>query len=89
MIEFEVMIRPINAPAARGEELGTGIGPQRARLKELAAAQGGIRRIFAAFGDGTRVLRACARGGLVARIGRLAGAVSADSVSGHAAVAQW
>jgi hypothetical protein len=40
MIEFEVMIRPINAPAARGEELGTGIRPQLAGLKELATAQG-------------------------------------------------
>jgi hypothetical protein len=40
MIEFEVMIRPIKALAALGEEMGNRIGDQLARLKELAAAQG-------------------------------------------------
>jgi len=40
MIEFEVMIRPIKALAALGEEMGNRIGEQLARLKELAAAQG-------------------------------------------------
>ena len=40
MIEFEVMIRPIKALAALGEEMGSRIGEQLARLKELAAAQG-------------------------------------------------
>jgi hypothetical protein len=39
MIEFEVMIRPIKALAALGEEMGNRIGPQLARLKVLAAAQ--------------------------------------------------
>ncbi len=39
MIEFEVMIRPIKALAALGEEMGNRIGPQLSRLKELAAAQ--------------------------------------------------
>jgi hypothetical protein len=39
MIEFEVMIRPIKALAALGEEMGNRIGPQLARLKQLAAAQ--------------------------------------------------
>jgi hypothetical protein len=38
MIELEVMIRPIKALAALGEEMGNRIGPQLARLK--AAAQG-------------------------------------------------
>jgi hypothetical protein len=36
MIEFEVMIRPIKALAALGEEMGNRIGPQLSRLKELA-----------------------------------------------------
>ena len=36
MIEFEVMIRPIKALAALGEEMGNRIGEQLARLKELA-----------------------------------------------------
>jgi hypothetical protein len=31
--EFEVMIRPIKALAALGEEMGNRIGPQLARLK--------------------------------------------------------
>jgi hypothetical protein len=39
MIEFEVMIRPIKALAALGEEMGNRIGEQLARLKELATAQ--------------------------------------------------
>ena len=38
MVEFEVMIRPIKALAALGEEMGNRIGPQLARLKEAAAA---------------------------------------------------
>src|SRR6202011_6376909 len=38
MIEFEVMVRPIKALAARGEEMGNRIGPQLSRLKELAGA---------------------------------------------------
>jgi hypothetical protein len=36
MIEFEVMIRPIKALQALGEEMGSRIGPQLSRLKELA-----------------------------------------------------
>ena len=40
MIEFEVMIRPIKALQALGEEMGNGIGPRLARLKEAAGAQG-------------------------------------------------
>jgi hypothetical protein len=39
MIEFEVMIRPIKALAALGEEMGNRIGPQLAQLKQLAAGQ--------------------------------------------------
>jgi hypothetical protein len=39
MIEFEVMIRPIKALAALGEEMGNRIGPQLSRLKELAGDQ--------------------------------------------------
>jgi len=38
MIEFEVMIRPIKALQALGEEMGNRIGPQLARLKEAAGA---------------------------------------------------
>jgi hypothetical protein len=37
MIEFEVMIRPIKALAALGEEMGNRIGPQLAQLKAAAA----------------------------------------------------
>ena len=40
MIEFEVMIRPIKALQALGEEMGNRIGPRLARLKEAAGAQG-------------------------------------------------
>src|ERR1700688_1024617 len=40
MSEFGVMIRPIKALAALGEEMGNRIGEQLARLKQLAAAQG-------------------------------------------------
>jgi hypothetical protein len=39
MIEFEVMIRPIKALAALGEEMGNRIGPQLSRLKQLAGVQ--------------------------------------------------
>ena len=39
MIEFEVMVRPIKALAALGEEMGNRIGPQLSRLKELAGVQ--------------------------------------------------
>ena len=38
MVEFEVMIRPIKALAALGEQMGNRIGPQLSRLKEAAAA---------------------------------------------------
>src|SRR6202011_4069612 len=37
MLEFEVMIRPIKALAALGEEMGNRIGPQLALLKQTAA----------------------------------------------------
>ncbi len=40
MIEFEVLIRPIKALAALGEEMGNRIGPQLARLKAAARRQG-------------------------------------------------
>jgi hypothetical protein len=40
MIEFEVMIRPIKALQALGEEMGNRIGPQLAQLKQAAAAGG-------------------------------------------------
>ena len=36
MIEFEVMIRPIKALQALGEEMGARIGPELARLKAAA-----------------------------------------------------
>lgn len=39
MIEFEVMIRPIKALAALGEEMGNRIGPQLSQLKAATAAQ--------------------------------------------------
>src|ERR1700681_1935980 len=38
MVEFEVMIRPIKALQALGEEMGNRIGPQLSRLKQAAAA---------------------------------------------------
>jgi hypothetical protein len=39
MIEFEVMIRPIKALQALGEEMGNRIGPQLTQLKQTAGAQ--------------------------------------------------
>ncbi len=39
MIEFEVMIRPIKALAALGEEMGNRIGEQLSRLKALAGSR--------------------------------------------------
>jgi hypothetical protein len=36
MVEFEVMVRPIKALEALGEEMGNRIGPQLSRLKEAA-----------------------------------------------------
>jgi hypothetical protein len=39
MIEFEVMIRPIKALQALGEEMGNRIGPQLSLLKQAAALQ--------------------------------------------------
>jgi hypothetical protein len=38
MVEFEVMVRPIKALQALGEEMGLRIGPELARLKQEAAA---------------------------------------------------
>jgi hypothetical protein len=38
MLEFEVMIRPIKALAALGEEMGNRIGPQLALRKQAAGA---------------------------------------------------
>ncbi len=40
MTEFEVMIRPIKALQALGEEMGNRIGPQLSQLKAAAAASG-------------------------------------------------
>jgi hypothetical protein len=40
MTEFEVMIRPIKALQALGEEMGNRIGPELLRLKQAAAAGG-------------------------------------------------
>ena len=42
MIEFEVMVRPIKALAALGEEMGNRIGPQLSLLKQAAGAQGSL-----------------------------------------------
>ena len=39
MTEFEVMIRPIKALQALGEEMGNRIGPELARLKEAGGVQ--------------------------------------------------
>jgi hypothetical protein len=38
MVEFEVMVRPIKALQALGEEMGNRIGPELMRLKAAAAA---------------------------------------------------
>jgi hypothetical protein len=40
LVEFEVMVRPIKAPAALGEEIGNRIGPQLSLLKQTAGAAG-------------------------------------------------
>ena len=37
IVEFEVMIRPIKALQALGEEMGNRIGPELSRLKQAAA----------------------------------------------------
>ena len=39
MVEFEVMIRPIKALQALGEEMGNRIGPQLAQLKQAGGIQ--------------------------------------------------
>ncbi len=39
MIEFEVMIRPIKALAALGEEIGNRIGPQLSQMKAGSGLQ--------------------------------------------------
>jgi hypothetical protein len=39
MVEFEVMVRPIKALQALGDEMGNRIGPQLARLKQAAGIQ--------------------------------------------------
>jgi hypothetical protein len=39
MVEFEVMIRPIKALQALGEEMGNRIGPQLGQLKQAAGIQ--------------------------------------------------
>ena len=39
MTDFEVMIRPIKALQALGEEMGNRIGPQLARMKEAAGVR--------------------------------------------------
>jgi hypothetical protein len=39
MVEFEVMIRPIKALKALGEEMGNRIGPQLAQLKQAGGIQ--------------------------------------------------
>lgn len=38
MLEFEVMIRPIKALQALGDEMGSRIGPQLTQMKQAAAA---------------------------------------------------
>jgi hypothetical protein len=40
MVEFEIMVRPIKALAAPGEEMGNRIGPQLSLLKQAAGAPG-------------------------------------------------
>jgi hypothetical protein len=40
MTEFEVMIRPIKALQALGDEMGNRIGPQLAQMKQAAAPHG-------------------------------------------------
>jgi hypothetical protein len=39
MVEFEVMVRPIRALQALGEEMGNRIGPELARLKQAGGIQ--------------------------------------------------
>jgi hypothetical protein len=39
MVEFEVMVRPIKALQALGEEMGNRIGPELARLKQASGIQ--------------------------------------------------
>jgi len=92
MTEFEVMIRPIKALAALGEEMGNRIGPQLARLKQAAAAQGRSRVIISDYGGfWQRPGRTLARDqALWQGSARLVGAFWPILLNpGHAAVAQW
>jgi hypothetical protein len=68
MIEFEAMFGPLKALAAQTEQAGNRIGPELPRLKQKA----GVSADF--FGPSSTLLtlpRACARGVVVARTGRL------------------
>jgi hypothetical protein len=63
MVEFEVMVRPIKAPAAQGEG-----EPDRPATERLEAGRCRARLIVALL-MASPLARACAGGGLVARIG--------------------
>jgi len=68
MIQFEAMFGPLKALAAQTEETGNRIGPELPGLKQKA----GVSADF--FGPSSTLLtlpRACARGVVVARTGRL------------------
>jgi hypothetical protein len=64
MMEFKVMVRPIKALATPGDETGNRIGPQLSLLKQAAGVPRCIPLLMA-----SPLARACAGGGLVARIG--------------------
>ena len=86
MIEFEVMVRPVKALTTLGEETGNRIGPQLSPLKQAAGAP----MLTVALLMASPQARACAGGGLVARIGApWSGLFWPILLSGHAAVAQW
>ena len=75
MIEFEVMVRPIKALAALGEEMGNRIGPQLSLLKAAAGRQADC----GAFGGIAAGSALAPVGALWQGSARLVGAFLADS----------
>jgi hypothetical protein len=68
MNEFELMFSPLKAPAEQTEATGNRIGPELPRLKQEACVAADFFWRSCAF---LTLPRACARGVLVARTGRL------------------
>jgi hypothetical protein len=68
MIEFEVVLSPLKALAAQTEAIGNRIGPELPQMKQEACV---TVDFFGRSWTLPALPRACARGVLVARTGRL------------------